>query len=36
MNEDYDCVGMKFGEGIWDDISCVKYLFFVCEKKVYG
>nr|XP_058956115.1 secretory phospholipase A2 receptor-like [Pocillopora verrucosa] len=36
MNEDHDCVGMKFGEGTWDDISCAKHLPFVCEKKAYG
>nr|XP_058956122.1 collectin-46-like [Pocillopora verrucosa] len=36
MNEDHDCVGMKFGEGTWDDISCARHLPFVCEKKAYG
>ena len=36
MKEDHACVGMKFGEGPCDDISCARHLPFVCEKKAYG
>lgn len=34
-NEDHDCVGMKFGEGTWNDIYCETHLPFVCEKNAY-